>query len=75
MFNNRQMVKLYNVSATKVGLCDKFKSYGIESPELTYDISSDALVLWTPDTNGLLCIQPWYAKEGSFNNMEKASFL
>ena len=71
MFNNRQMVKLYNVSATKVGLCDKFKSYGIESPELTYDISSDALVLWTPDTNGLLCIQPWYAKEGSFNNMEK----
>ena len=71
MFVNRQMVKLYNVSASRVGLCDKFKSYGTESPELTYDISSDSLVLWTPDTNGLLCIQPWYAKEGSFNDMEK----
>lgn len=70
MFSDRkEAVRIYNLEAKKVSLCDKY-NYSFNKPELIYDIDSDSVVLWSADPEGLLCIEPWYAKRGLFNDIE-----
>ena len=70
MFSDKKdAVRLYNIDAKKVSLCDK-ANFGMKKPEVIYDIDSDSLVLWSADPDGLLCIEPWYAKKGLFSDIE-----
>lgn len=66
MFKNRKAIRMYNVSSKTVSLNNKNEN----KPTVIYDIESDNLLLWTADTNGLLCIEPWYAESGLFNDFD-----
>ena len=71
MFENRQAVRLFNVSSDKVALCKKGKGNIKDKIVSIYDVQADNLLLWSADVNGLLCIEPWYANDHLFDNINE----
>lgn len=71
MFENRQAVRLFNVSSDKVTLCKKGKGNVKDKIVSIYDVQADNLLLWSADTSGLLCIEPWYANDHLFDDINK----